>query len=299
MGSTLLIRHSGVSFQEELKQYPKQPHIILDPGDASHGPAARLWLLRDGKPVASRFFGSIDALRAPHLILAALSDFLKLADDAIVEAPVYRASPLSRQLLTLIAFLVKPDRILVAEGTEISLLGWPIGPETISAPEALPRMVLDAQRKAQWLRLLERTHKHEIPMSNLSIQGCRLGSAVPITQQIDTAGILHAEVCGANLLLVSTGDVDVEVMGRALDIAHAAKAIVVQPEEYKNLLCAFGRENGEEFGMGMIDEIDFEGRMIYARADAVPPVPVRILKLGSLRVDPNGREMPEGRPWHL
>jgi hypothetical protein len=299
VGSTLLIRHSGVSFHEELKCYPKQPHIILDPGDATHGPAAQLWLLRDGKPAASRFFGSTDPLRAPHVILAALFDFLKMADDPIIVAPPYRPTPLLRQLLDIIAYTAKPERIVVAEGTELSLLGWPVGPETIAAPDAFPRIVLDAQRKAQWLKLIERTHRHELPMSQLSIQGSRFGSAVPITNQIDSDLVLHAEVCGANLFLVSEGDLDEDIMGRALDIAHASKAIVAHPEEYKNLLCAFGRESGEEFGIGMIEEIDFRGRMIYACADAVPPVPVRILKMGTLRVDPNGRELTEGRPWHL
>ncbi|MEQ1935466.1 MAG: hypothetical protein ABL962_16525, partial [Fimbriimonadaceae bacterium] len=127
----------------------------------------------------------------------------------------------------------------------------------------------------------------------------RFGTAVPITKQIGVDSILHAEVCGPNLLLVSEGEVDEEVMGRALDVSHASKAIITHPEEYQNLLCAFGRENGEEFGMGMIERIDFSGRMIHVRSDAVPPVPVRILKMGSMRVDQNGRELPEVRPWHL
>ena len=73
--------------------------------------------------------------------------------------------------------------------------------------------------------------------------------------------------------------------------------MVVSAREYDNLLCALVRESGEEIGHGMIESFDFRNGIVRVWADAVPPIPVRVLKLGSLRVDRNGKELGELRAW--
>lgn len=300
MGGTLLIRHSGASWNDWVKSHPGD-HIILDPTDASHGMAARLAMLKDDRPSLVRFYGSLDPQRAPHVILAALHEFLGHTENPIVHCPVYRPNPVLRQTLHLIAEMVKPAEILVARGTSISLEGWPTGPQEVSAGEAFPKVVLDAQRKAQWLALVERVQLHEIPIPGLAIDGARLGSGDPLPLDIkEKAGLAdaeHVEVCGSTLLIISSHEVEDAVMARALDVTHTGRAMVVSVREYENLLCALVRGSGEEIGHGMIEKIDFENGIVRVWADAVPPVPVRILKLGSLRVDRNGRELGELRAW--
>jgi len=308
MGGTLLIRHGGASWNEWVKGHPGD-HILLDPSDASHGMAARLTLLHGDKPAMVRFYGSLDPQRGPHVILAALHDFLTHAPDATVHAPVYRPNPVLRQTLHLIAGMQKPKEILIAEGTEISPLGWPVGPSFIPAGAAFPKLVTDAQRKAQWLALVERTQLHEIPLPGLSIEGARLGSgekmSMEVTEKAGLSDAVHVEISGGTLLIVlpsaRTGvgreDLDDSVVARALDVTHAARAMVVDVREYENLLCALVRDSGEEIGHGMVEKFDFENGLVRVWADAVPPVPVRILKLGSLRVDRNGKELGEIKAW--
>ncbi len=303
--ATLLLGSDGAAWHEWLRENRRgKDLILLDPADAHYGPAARLWLIRGDKPARSYFFGSLDAQRAPHILLAAYSELAnEAAAGAFVQLFAYRASPLLRQLAQIFAFLIRPQRIIIAQGTPIDHDGWPIGPEEIELPSGLPAVVVQAQRKAQWLKMIERSQLHEIPLSRTSIQGSRLGSGQPLGDTVQKrAGLehaVHAEVCGSTLFIVTNEELDEDQMSRALDVTHVAKAHIVKPGDYSNLLCAFVRPSGDTFGLGRVERIDFENGMIRVQADAVPPVPVPILRLGSLRVDENGRELGESRPWNL
>jgi hypothetical protein len=65
------------------------------------------------------------------------------------------------------------------------------------------------------------------------------------------------------------------------------------------LLCSFANQEGEDFGIGMIRGIDFVTGVAQVACTAVPPAPARILRIGGLRVDPNGNELGEARPWQV
>src|SRR5262249_27431054 len=104
---------------------------------------------------------------------------------------------------------------------------------------------------------------------------------------------------GGTLLLLSNEEPSDQSVARALDVFHCGRVHVVHPESYDNLLCSFARESGEDFGTGIVQKIDFETKTATILCDAVPPAPIRILKLGGLRVDPSGRELGEVRPWQV
>lgn len=305
MGRTLLIGRSGSSWHEWLATERKgRDLILLDPADAHYGPAGRLSLIQGDRIVRSSFYGSLDPQRAPHLIASALGSLLDEAGaDAVVQCFAYRPLPLLRQLAITLAFQVRPERLLIEKDLEIDHDGWPIGPEEVEPRASLPPLVVDAQRKAQWLKLLERCSPHTIPLQGCSVQGLRLGSGRLIDELTkQRAGLeheLHVEVCGSTLFIVAEGQFGDERIGRAMDMTHVARAQVVNPGDYEDLLCAFVRPNGDEFGYGMIERIDFSERRIYARCDAIPPVPVPILRVGSLRVDSDGREHGDVRPWQV
>jgi polynucleotide 5'-kinase involved in rRNA processing len=82
-------------------------------------------------------------------------------------------------------------------------------------------------------------------------------------------------------------------------VTGTTKAHFVAPDSYNHLMCAFARPDGEEIGVGLIERIDWDARIVHAQCTAVPPVPVRILRVGALRVDLNGRELGEVKPWHV
>jgi polynucleotide 5'-kinase involved in rRNA processing len=111
--------------------------------------------------------------------------------------------------------------------------------------------------------------------------------------------VLHAEVGGGTLFLISEKEVEDHHLPRALDVFHCGRVHVIPPDSYEGLLCSFARQHGEDFGMGMIQTIDFESKTAKILSDAVPPAPVRILKIGGMRIDTAGRELGEVRPWQV
>lgn len=305
MGRTLLIGNPRVTWREWLRDHRgKRDLLCLDPSDPAQEIPARLALFRGEYPIRTRFYGSLDPQRAPHVLVGALAAAMpRMGEDAIVQLFAYRPSPLMRQVAMLLAQTLAPSRIVVAEGTELDMDGWPVGPEKVELEENFPPMVQHAQRKAQWLRLIEECGPHDVDLRSVTLEGSRLGSGKALGSEERTRaglrGAVHAERCGKSLLVVSPEDPDDGEVARALDVTGCAKAQFVHPGEYTNLLCAFARESGEEIGMGIVQSIDWEARRLQALCTAVPPAPVKILRLGSLRVDPNGRELGEGRPWQL
>ncbi|HZH98046.1 MAG TPA: hypothetical protein VEX38_03670 [Fimbriimonadaceae bacterium] len=305
MPRTLLIGTRDRSWREWLHQNASgRDLVLLDPLDTSHGPPGRVALIQDGKVRGWRFFGSLDAQRAPHVIVAALCDFLSRAHrDPVVQLFSYRASAVLRHLAIVVAQTMRAEEIFVAEGVELELEGWPVGPERVQLPSSFPDLVQNAQRKARWMELIADCTEQRFLLKGVTIEGARLGSGTPVDQHVlQKAGIesvLHAEVCGSTLFLVCDGELDEGRIARALDVTHCARATVASPCDYANLLCSVCHQDGEDFGMGTVRSIDFKAGAITLLTNAIPPVPARIVRLGSLRVDESGKELGETRPWQI
>lgn len=304
MARTLLIGSPTVSWQTwERENLGRDDLVVLDPFDPTYGPATVLRLVREERTTWSRLYGSLDPRRAPHVLLAFLAEALARAEeDVTVRLFAYRPTPLLRQTAMLAASVLRPDRIVVAEGTEIDLDGFPIGPEVMPIEPGFPTMVQEAMRKAQWMRMLEASASHPILLSETTLEGSRLGSGVPLAleerKRAGLEGAAHVERTGRSLLIVHP-DLDERGIARALDVTHATKATLVSPRAYEGLILAFVRPGGEEFGHGRVERIDWENGVLYAQCTAVPPVPVRILRLGSLRLDAKGVERGEARVWEV
>ena len=305
MARILLIGSPATTWRSWLKENRGDHElIVLDPADPDHGQLGRVCLFRKEKVVLSRFYGSLDAARAPHVLIASLAELLREADgDVIVQLFPMQGGPLLRQVIILMAQMVLPEDILVPYDAGFDLDGFPVGPNEVELDAAFPESVKHAQRKANWLKLFERCEEHKVDISRVSIEGARLGSGRVIKQeQLQKVGIteaLHAEVSGGTLLVISSEEPSEQSVARALDVFHCGRVHVLHPESYDNLLCSFARENGEDFGMGVIQNIDFETKTAKVLCEAVAPAPVRILKLGGLRIDTAGRELGEVRPWQV
>lgn len=304
MGRSLLIPHPGVSARSWVKEHRGDADlIVLDPGDAGHQHLARLGLYKGEKLAEWRFYGSLDAQRSPHVLVGALSGMLQSAsENVLVQLFPARSSPLMKQLIALVAQLVKPDSIFVTEGADLDLDGFPVGPESVLLDPAFPDTVQHAQRKALWLKLVEKCVPHEVNLRRVSIEGARLGAGHLVDREmLKRVGLnaIHAEVAGGTLLVIAEEEPDDMHVARALDVFHCGRIQFVSPEQYEGLLCSFARQGGEDFGMGFVQQIDFESGIAHIMSDAVPPAPVRILRLGSLRIDQAGRELGEARPWQV
>ncbi len=298
---TLLIGGPAASWRAWERENVRGDLLVLDPADATYGPPAVLRLVRGERPVWTRLYGSLDPRRAPHVLVAALAEGIARAgDDLTVRLLAFRSTPLLRQTVGLVASVLRPDRILVAEGTDLDLDGFPLGPEIVAVEPGFPPMVQEAMRKAQWMKMLEACAPHEIDLRTVTLEGTRLGSGRPLTieerRRAGLEGAVHVEGTGRALLIVADRP-DERMVARALDVTHSAKAVLVDPRGYEGIVLSFVRPNGEEFGHGRVERIDWEAMTLHAVCTAVPPVPVQILRLGSLRLDAKGVERGETKPW--
>lgn len=304
MARTLLIGGPHVSWRAwERENLKREDLLVLDPADPSHGIPTVLRLLRDERPVWTRLYGSLDARRAPHVLVAALAEGMaRASEDLTVRLFAIRSTPLLRQTVGLIASAFRPDRILMAEGTDLDQNGFRVGPEPVALESAFPPMVQEAMRKAQWMKMLETSSLHEVDLRIATLEGTRLGSGRTLRREersrAGLEGAAHVEQTGRALFVVAP-ELTERQIARALDVTHTTKIIHATPWAYDGLVLAFVRPNGEEIGHGRVLGIDWDSGTLRAQCTAVAPVPVGIVRLGSLRLDAKGGERAEARPWEV
>lgn len=299
MGRTLLVNHASASWRAWLKtNLGSRDLLVLDPADANYVQPGVFTLIKKDKPVWSQFYGSLDPMRSPHLLIASLVKGLEMAsEDAVILLFAYRSTPLMRQVYQLVQEIAKPERTLIPSALEKALQG-----EVVDVDKSMPPSVQTAQRKAHWLDLLERCEPHTVDLRAAELQGTRLGSGYELTAtqrsklNLESA---YAEVVGASLFLVTDEELEERVISRAMDYAHANKVFVALRDSYDGLICSFAKTNGEDFGFGYIENLDFDSMVARVRCTAVPPVPVPIFRIGSLRIDAAGNEHGETRPWQV
>ncbi|MBX3118046.1 MAG: hypothetical protein KF784_03205 [Fimbriimonadaceae bacterium] len=305
MPRTLLVGSPNVSWRQWIVDAAPSPNVLcLDPADTDFGLPARLTLFTGEKVVKWRFFGGLSALRSPNSLLVSLNELLQdTPEDLTIQLFPYRPSPLLRQLTLQIAQILQPKHVLITDDLAIDTRGWPVGPEVIPAPKGYPPMVRHAQRKARWLKLLEDCEPHQLRMRDIAIEGARLGSGTELDRaqygKLSLDNAHRIEVCGTSLLVITDEYPNDGQIARALDITHCSKAHVVNTSSYENLVCTFADDSGAEFGFGMIEKLDFKAEIARIRATAEPGTPVRLLKLGGLKVDLEGRELGEAKPWEV
>ncbi len=305
MARTLLLSTPDKTWRDWMKENRKgRDWLCLEPAEPDQGPPGRLCLFRGEKVIAWRFYGSLDPQRSPHTMIATLAQLLPHAsEDLVVQLFAYRGTPLLRHVTMLASQLMQPDEILVPKDAPLEQAGFPVGPQEIEIESSFPAMVQNAQRKAHWMKLFENCEEHDFDLSRVSVEGARLGSGLPVPREalnrFFKGRVLHGEIAGGALFLVATDDPDDDQIARALDHFHCSRAHIAHPEEYQGLLCSFAKSSGEDFGMGAIIDIDFEAGKVKAHCTAVAPAPVRILRIGALRVDTAGRELGEVRPWQV
>lgn len=299
MGRTVLLAESGFSWREWLKRHQGNADLlVLDPGDASHGPAARIRVLRGDKPIYDRFYGSLDPQKAPHLVVGAMVEALECAlPNLVIQLYPYRVTPVLRQTTQLLLQLLKADRLLVNQGFNGRLSG---SFEEVELEKSLPGAVQSAQRKAQWLSMIEKCEEHSVDLSETILSGSRLGAGETVGEARKTKLGLdgaYVEVSGTTLYLVTDAEFSDEVIARSLDVTGCTRAHFVSPSVYEGVLCSFAKLTGDDFGYGFLRSVDFINLRAHVLCTAIPPVPVPMLKLGSLRIDERGNELGEMKPW--
>ena len=217
----------------------------------------------------------------------------------MIQLFAYRVTPLLRQTLFLMLQHIQADEVLIPDCLRDAL---PEAKVLIGIDKSFPNLVQIAQRKAQWLDLLGRCEEHVVDLNECRLEGTRLGSGSRISlAQREKLNLekAYAETIGNSLFLVSGDEFDERTISRAMDFTHTNRVSLASPDLYQGALCAFSKKSGEDFGFGLIRQIDFEKMKAYVSCTAIPPVPVPILRIGSLRIDDHGNEHGELKPWQI
>lgn len=301
MKRTVLVGHPSISWRTWIKDNRgNRDFLCLDPSDATYGQPGTFTLFRGDRHLYQRFYGSLDPSRAPHVLFASLVEALTHTDrDLLIQLFVYRVTPLLRQTLQLILQHINADEIFIPENLRDAI---PDGTVLIGIDKSFPNLVQIAQRKAQWLDLLERCEDHVVDLNECRLEGARLGSGQRLSlSQREKLGLdkAYAETIGNSLFIVSEDEFDERTVSRAMDFTHTNRVSLASPDLYQGALCAFSKHSGEDFGFGIVDHIDFEKMKAFVRCTAIPPVPVPILRIGSLRIDAQGNEHGELKPWQV
>ncbi len=308
MTTTLLIGDPESTWREWLLGQPNARDLfVLDPGDTHHGPAGMLRWLSNDQPVATEFFGALDPMRFPQILMATLSRWLAQTahqppKHLYIQLFPARPTPALRHLILLVAQMVNPDSIVISDAAHFGLEAFPIGPMPTTLERNYPVMVLAAQRKAHWLRLIERTENHIVSLNTVTL-GARLGSGLRVTPpdltKIGVTQIVYAEKQGASLFVVTDAEISERFITRALEMTHSRKAHIVRTGDYDGVLVSFARQNGEDFGVGYIESVDWNAGQFFIKNTAASPTPVPLLKIGSVRINANGKELEEAKPWSI
>jgi len=291
MAVTLLVGVAGHSWRDWLEsRLSNRGLVVADPAHAEYGAPGRVLRVVNRKIDSWRLVGTIDFLRNPVGWLSGIGELVE--DGDVVVGPIVRDSPAARYSILAMAQLVGADQILIPKGCFAEDWGWPVGPEVVAVSTEFPDMVKDAQRRARWLELIEDCQIHEIHLADVQMMGARLGSGVRAENEFGLG-----EVSGGTLHLVTREMVDEDMISRMLDEFHVSKVSLVHPRSYHGLICSFAHQNGADFGMGVIKRFDELRGVMEILNTAVVPAPVRILKIGSFRVDSKGKEIGEQGPW--
>jgi hypothetical protein len=275
----------------------------MDPTDPAFGSPAILSVIRQERPIYERFYGSLDPQRAPHVLISTMHEALGLAKpDAVIQMFAYKSVPILRQTLQLILHAFSFDKILVSHDFPVESFLFPTEPEIIEVDKSMPNSVQNAQRKARWIDLKSRCHSHTIDLRTTKIEGVRLGGGTVLDgYQKQKLGLRnsHVEVTGQTLFVVTDEEIEEGLMSRAMDFTHTNRVQFATPDLYDGCLCAFSKLNGEDFGFGTIEHIDFATLRARVLCTTIPPVPVPLLRIGSLRVDHLSNEHGELKPWTI
>lgn len=301
---TLLICDPSESWREWLKAHRGDRDFLrIDPGDPTFDYPGRISLHRKDKVFEWRFVGGLEPIYAPHQLVAGVVELLALArPELLVIGFPSSPSPLRNQLGSSLVRLIKPSEVLLGARSRLKDSEFAASVQRVELEDSFPRDIVLAQRRAQWMRLREESEPHEMQLDDVQIDGARLGIGQRIpTGKLSEEGLeaWHAEILGSTLFAVVEQEPSSSVVSRLLDTFHCQRAHFVDPGAYDGLICAFANQRGEDFGFGTIERIDWTNRVIHCMTTAVPPAPVRTLRVGGLRIDAQGRELGELRPWQV
>lgn len=187
---------------------------------------------------------------------------------------------------------MEPIADTLARRSNWQVIRMPV-PEVISPKSPAFRA---QHRKVGFARYFADATKHTLPLEDIRFIGHRLGSGELIKPEtlegIDTAivsRIYHMERIGKFLHVIARKPLSDDHIATLSWITQTEQVNVLPPRAYQNLLVGLMDHSGRTFGMGIIQELDFEKRVMHLFSPIHSAKPVGWVLMGVLRVYPDGK----------
>jgi polynucleotide 5'-hydroxyl-kinase GRC3/NOL9 len=180
-------------------------------------------------------------------------------------------------------------------------------------PAAVTRKspALRTQRRAmRFASYFETTELHTFAFDDVALVGTWLGGSAPLPPHMLKflnqalgfhARIYHAELCDRVLGLMVSRPLPTEAAGLAMvqeQLKQQSLAVTVAPN-LRHLLLGLESGNGKLLGLGLLEALDFRRRTLGVRTPVRTPQAAHILRFGTLRLTPDGKELGSLRPGDL
>lgn len=298
--------------------------LDLDLGQTSFGvPATMSWAIvkepfqRVSELVPDGFAFVGDTTPARHSLIALASarsamDELQHCrpDGIVIDTCGYIAGMGGRQYKLLMVNLLHPQVLIALQrDTELEPIlsalerrnNWRV--ERVRVPSVIARKspVMRAHaRRVAFASYFQNARSQTLSLDQISLTGRRLGAGQPIPpntlqrlNQHIRGAILHIERIGNSLHVIVRQPISETQIQLLTTLTNTDRAVVLPPTAYHHLLVGLIDYQGRHFGVGLIEQIDFEKRLLTVQTPVVSVHPVRWVQLGYLRVLPDGTELGE------
>lgn len=305
--------------------------LDTDPGQSEVGPPGCIGLafvdapvgsLSDLAPQALAFVGNTSPVA--HLLehAAGTARLAGLAGDRIliVDTCGYIQGGGARRLHQIEFDLLQPAHVIALQRSgELEPILAPLrhraGCRVHTPP--IPPMVtrkspgLRSQRRAmRFASYFETTTLHTFSFDEVALVGTWLAGSAPLPPHLLKflnqalgfhARVYHAEMCDRVLGLMVSEPLPEETPGLAMvqeQLKPQSFAVTVAPR-MRHLLLGLESGNGKLLGLGLLEALDFRRRTLGVRTPVRTPQAAHILRFGTLRLTPDGKELGSLRPSEL
>ncbi len=163
------------------------------------------------------------------------------------------------------------------------------------------------RRRARFAAYFEKVEQHTYSFDSVAFMNTWLGTGVPLAPHLlkyvnqalaPGARVYSGEISDRHLSLMVSQSIptDSSSLGVVLETLKAQAVTLTVAPRLKHLLLGLESSNGKLIGLGLLEAIDFRRRTLGVLTPCRAPDAACIVRLGSLRVQPDGQELGNLKP---
>ncbi len=173
-----------------------------------------------------------------------------------------------------------------------------------------PAAFRSQRRVMRFASYFQNARLHTYALDDIALVGAWLGSGVPLAPHLlkylgdalaSQTRVFYAEMADRqlNIMVSQPMSPDAPALGLAQQTLKAQGLTLTVAPRLKHLLLGLEGGNGKLLGLGLLEAIDFRRRTLGVLTPCRAPAAARVVRTGSLRVQPNGTEAGSLRPGEI